>query len=535
MSPKRADDTKPPPENAEAILDTLPKGARGAEIGTHEGRWTRALVDIAAPASLTLIDPWAEDAEQDARPRATTAPQDRRDAQFAAITAAYPEATILRAPSTDALIAMPDAALDWLFFDGNKQYDVILADLEQAVRVVRPGGIVAGGGWHWGQEMGRPVRAAVSDILTRLDGADIAQQGQFWSLRLPGNVVLHPRPEEERFLIISTMKNESPYILEWIAHHRAVGFTDFLIYTNDCDDTTDPLLDRLEETGVAGGVLVHQVNTVLQRGPHKSALKWARDHVLRHKAAWILIADVDEFINVRVGDGTIQGLMRHLGPETDVVSFPWKIFANGGVESFRDKPLTQQFHVCEKVPKRGGRKMRDVKTMFRKPDAMYHFGLHRPRVKEEWQDRIIWKSPTGTDISARMNRGKTWTMPWEGCQDAAYQHHYPLRSMESYILKKNRGRANHINEDLGLDYWDKWNMKGGRDKSLKDGVPGFAEALAALRADRQVRKLHKQGVQWHRDQFAELMKEPRYQALWEELKAREGKDATPDDTEEDAA
>ncbi|SDY36579.1 Methyltransferase domain-containing protein [Jannaschia faecimaris] len=524
-------------KNGQKMIESFPKGARGAEVGTHEGRATRALIDIAAPETLILIDPWAEDAEQDARPFAYTADQATRDAQFAAVTDAFPQASIVRLPSTAALNGLRDASLDWLWLDGNKHYDVVLADLEQAVRVVRPGGIIGGGGFHWGKEMGRPVREAVMDIAARLDGAIWRNEGQFWTLSLPETVVLQGRPTDERFLIISTMKNESPYILEWIAHHRAIGFTDFLVFTNDCDDTTDPLLDRLEEVSPAGGVLTHQVNTVLQRGPHKSALKWARDHVLLHKATWILIADVDEFINVKLEDRTIQALMRHLGPETDVVSFPWKIFGNGGVQAFKDKPLTAQFHICEKVPKRGGRTKRDVKTMFRKPEAMYHFGLHRPRVREDWQDRIVWKSPTGADISSRMNKGKTWTMPWDGCQDAAYQHHYPLRSLESYILKKNRGRANHINEDLGIDYWDKWNMSGGRDKSLKDGAPGFAEILATLRADRKIRQLHKQGVQWHRDQFQELMKQPRYQALWDELKAREAQAGheKPGNAQDDAA
>ncbi|MEL6586711.1 MAG: hypothetical protein AAFQ50_08610, partial [Pseudomonadota bacterium] len=269
------------------------------------------------------------------------------------------------------------------------------------------------------------------------------------------------------------------------------------------------------------GVVTHVVNTVLKRGPHKSALKWARDHVLRHKCSWTLIADVDEFINIRTEDGTIQSLLADLGPETDVVSFPWKVFGNNGVEGFKDRPLTAQFTACEPVPRRGGRKFRDVKTLFRKPEAMYHFGLHRPRVKDDWKDKIVWKSPSGEDISARMNKGQNWLMKWDGCQETAYMHHYPLRSLEAYILKKNRGRANHIGEDLGREYWDKWNMSGGRDKTLTKGAPGFAEALAELRADRRIRQLHKQGVAWHREQFQELIQDARYRALWDELTTQE--------------
>ncbi|GIT89558.1 hypothetical protein JANAI62_09570 [Jannaschia pagri] len=500
-------------ENARKIFDRLPKGARGAEVGTHAGQWTAGLVEVAAPSALVLIDPWAEDAEQDRRPFAYQAPQSERDADADAIRAAYPDAHILRHPSGTVLPGLSSGALDWIFLDGNKHYDMILADLEQAARVVRPGGVIAGAGWFWGTELGHPVQAAVADLAARLPGAEVTRAGQFWAVTLPDHVTLAPRPDDTRYLIISTMKNEAPYILEWLAHHQAIGFTDFLIYTNDCDDTTDPLLDRLAERGL----LTHQVNTVLKRGPHKSALKWARDHVLRHKANYMLIADVDEFINIPAADGTIQGLIAQLGPDTDVVSFPWKVFGNGGVQSFEDRPLTQQFTSCEPAPRRGGRRHRDVKTLFRRPEAMYHFGLHRPRVREEWQDRVVWRSPSGEDISSEMNTGQRWTMRWDGCGDAAYMHHYPLRSLEAYILKKNRGRANHIGEDLGQDYWDKWNMAGGNDRSLVEGAPGFPQALAALRADRRTRQLHKQGVAWHRDQFAKLMEDDRYRALWDAL------------------
>lgn len=37
-------------------------------------------------------------------------------------------------------------------------------------------------------------------------------------------------------MIVTMMKNEGPYIVEWVAHHLAVGFDRFLVFTNDCDD-----------------------------------------------------------------------------------------------------------------------------------------------------------------------------------------------------------------------------------------------------------------------------------------------------------
>jgi hypothetical protein len=48
-----------------------------------------------------------------------------------------------------------------------------------------------------------------------------------------------------RTAIVTTMKNEGPFILEWLAYHRAIGVEDFLIYTNDCSDGTDTMLELL--------------------------------------------------------------------------------------------------------------------------------------------------------------------------------------------------------------------------------------------------------------------------------------------------
>ena len=43
--------------------------------------------------------------------------------------------------------------------------------------------------------------------------------------------------------VITTMKNEGAFLLEWVAHHKALGFDDLVICTNDCTDaTTDKVL-----------------------------------------------------------------------------------------------------------------------------------------------------------------------------------------------------------------------------------------------------------------------------------------------------
>jgi hypothetical protein len=84
-----------------------------------------------------------------------------------------------------------------------------------------------------------------------------------------------------RALIVTCVRNEAPLLLEWIAYHQAIGFTDFLLYSNDCDDGTDALLDRLAQMGVIAHVPNHAGG---KKAVQWRALSRARQHPLTNLA-----------------------------------------------------------------------------------------------------------------------------------------------------------------------------------------------------------------------------------------------------------
>ena len=48
---------------------------------------------------------------------------------------------------------------------------------------------------------------------------------------------------------VTTQKNEGAFLLEWIAYHKIIGFTDIVILSNDCEDGSDEMLDHLSKSG----------------------------------------------------------------------------------------------------------------------------------------------------------------------------------------------------------------------------------------------------------------------------------------------
>ena len=167
---------------------------------------------------------------------------------------------------------------------------------------------------------------------------------------------------KDTYTVISTMKNEGPFVLEWIAHYKALGFDNILVCTNDCEDTTRDLLRALERKGLAR----HHATRIWPRaGIHRSALRQSLRYEEVKKADWNFVCDVDEFLNIKVGDGSVRALVEASGPGADVISVPWRVFGPGDVRHFADAPVTQQFRLAEHAPdqRQGGGQVRQVAVL----------------------------------------------------------------------------------------------------------------------------------------------------------------------------
>ncbi|MEM9757185.1 MAG: glycosyltransferase family 2 protein [Pseudomonadota bacterium] len=76
-----------------------------------------------------------------------------------------------------------------------------------------------------------------------------------------------------RISAITPMKNEGPFILEWVAYHRLIGVSDVLVFRNDCEDGTDMILERLDELGVVRH-LPNPSRSVGSAEHHKTAVRY---------------------------------------------------------------------------------------------------------------------------------------------------------------------------------------------------------------------------------------------------------------------
>lgn len=311
-----------------------------------------------------------------------------------------------------------------------------------------------------------------------------------------------PLPEgQSGNVIVGCMKNEAPYILEWIAYHRQIGIDNFLIYTNDCTDGTHELLDRLQELGI----VQHRYNNDWKgNSPQQHALNKSLKEPLIENADWVIHIDVDEFINVRTGNGLLQDFLDKV-PDATNVAMTWRLFGHNGVERFEDRLVIEQFDsaapkYCPKPHTTWG-----FKTMTKNIGAYEKFSCHRPnKLRETHAPRVKWVNGSGREMTPNYHKNG-WRSDLRTIgYDLIQLNHYALRSAESFLVKRQRGRALHVDRSIGINYWVRMDWGGNKDVTIQRNIPRVKAEMARLMQDEEVCRLHEEGVAWHRAKAEEL-------------------------------
>ncbi len=325
-------------------------------------------------------------------------------------------------------------------------------------------------------------------------------------------------------LIVTCMKNEGPFILEWVAHHRAIGFDHVLVFTNDCDDGTVEILDAL----ASRGYVTRMDNPYQEMGsgynPQKGALKFAESLDLVRNAEWVLISDVDEFVNIHVGDGDLKSLFEATG-DVDIISMQWRLFGNSFRNHYEDVLLTQHHTYCAPEYCPAPIQAWGIKTMYRtRGDYVAgdydQIGVHRP-LKRRVKGMPNWVAGTGKPVPEDF-ADSGWRF---GIRDHGYDvvslNHYAVRCAESFLVKRDRGRVNHVDRDQGLAYWMRMNFNMEQDFTIQRRVEATKKELARLKRLKGIKELHDASVAAHKAKISELMEREDMKAFYDSISSKD--------------
>ena len=333
----------------------------------------------------------------------------------------------------------------------------------------------------------------------------------------------------ETYTVLTTMKNEGAFLLEWFAHHKALGFDRFLICTNDCEDTTAEMVVRLSKMGLA---IHHQTLYRPTQSIQRRALKQGARYREVKSSDWIYVCDADEFLTSRIGDGSVRALTAAGGAGVEAISVPWRRFGTNGQRDYREGMITQQFIMANASSGPGAASHAFPKSMFRgellRDKHIQRIGVHVPLPKPDLGHDLRVELPGGVAVQPGHQK-----LLVQADYSLAQVNHYQLRSMDSFLVKSARGKVNHVNDKMGYRYWAFNDSNDEPCDLIRRYDTEVARWMAELLSDRRLNTLHQRAVRWHRQKIAELHASPDFAQMITQIETHRSRMAAgePSDTQ----
>ena len=224
-------------------------------------------------------------------------------------------------------------------------------------------------------------------------------------------------------------------------------------------------------------------------------------------------------MNVRCGNGTLQDFIAAV-PDATNVAMTWRMFGHNGVTQLSDVFVVEQFDTCSPKFCPKPHTVWGFKTMFKNIGAYEKISCHRPnKLFEEFQDKVKWVNGSGKDMTKDVAENGWRSSKKNVGFDLLQLNHYALRSAESFLIKRQRGRALHVDRSIGINYWIRMDWSDFRDITIKRNVPRLRTEYDRLMQDDILRGWHQSGADWHRAKAEELHQNPEFADLYKEVLA----------------
>lgn len=309
----------------------------------------------------------------------------------------------------------------------------------------------------------------------------------------------------ETTLLVTTVKDEGPNILEWVAHHRLCGFDHIQVYYNETTDLMERSLRTLDRLG-----LIEQRPNFNPSGGHqiRAYRRAARSETYKN-SDWCMVLDGDEFLNVKTGGRQVGDLIEACA-DADAILVNWKRFGSSGLKEFGDDLVIERFRQAEPARWIIDGKHSAYKPIFR-TNAFKRAGVHLPKYPMIKDPRIVNGSGLPDGKFSRKN--------WRGAdplgRKLAQVNHYMVRDMKSFLLKRARGSANAPMRDIGARYWNKHNRNEEEDLDLADRSDVVWAEMRRIDelADGRLMHLRARSLRIWRKRYAELSDTSDFTAL----------------------
>jgi hypothetical protein len=252
--------------------------------------------------------------------------------------------------------------------------------------------------------------------------------------RLSSPHIVPPAGPLPSFAIGAIFRNEAPYITEWVAHHRMMGFRDIFIADNDSDDGTWELLQVLEKLGYLKCFRFPDPPGQRPQLPAYAELMQR----FGSQVDWMAFIDADEFVWPTNGERTAIPSLAGLAarPEVGAIALNWALYGSSGHLNHAAGLVTERFQRCARRTQRSNEHFKTVLRTAAWGGAFKN--PHLPQLDARWW--VMHANGTPVLPNARKGSGLSGEVVW----DVLRLNHYAVKSRQEFDERKQpKGRVSH--------------------------------------------------------------------------------------------
>ena len=258
-------------------------------------------------------------------------------------------------------------------------------------------------------------------------------------------------PHKYYLSVAAIMKNEKPYLKEWIEYHRLQGVSHFYLCDNDSTDGTKDYLKPYIKKGI--------ITYIPMSGADKQLACY--DYIVRRhqkETTWLALIDLDEFLVPMKAKNMIQFLKEF--DDVAQVSLYWMNY--GDNQAF----TRQQSLVTEFFTAHGKSLNHTVKSIVR-PEKVIDFN-------DKWSNH--WVKVDGKSVN-EYHQPVSYMLGFNISGDKARINHYIIKSFAEFIYKKSRGHPDRSKVDWSYYFFHNENEVK-NDTSMLRFLPDLKKMMA---------------------------------------------------------
>ena len=287
-------------------------------------------------------------------------------------------------------------------------------------------------------------------------------------------------------LVAAIMKDEAPYIVEWVAWHKLQGF-DLMVGDNCSEGPQTSLLKRLERIGLIAYVDCRNVRRPPQLPAYRKML--LRAFFLGYGIIGFL--DADEFFEPLEGDslGGAELVRATLGRKgIHACGYRWAIFGSNGHEHYSSEPVMLRFTrrtPPEETFASRAKSFASIAALLTKrphirDGKLFLFGIISPHLFHLSRRRYAADGMSGVKYPP----DETGVFDWK----SARIRHYAVKSREECRRKSMRGDVLYEDNKYASDaYWRAYDLNDIEDplppdiqRALRDKIAEIERALEGV-------------------------------------------------------